>query len=133
MCGNVTGRWLYTFSLSKSNNFLFLVDSGRCAGILGLDAERAVTFAENHDTSQLAIVGGRFGTMTKVLRGYAFILTHPGVPCIYHGDYTRAHVWRTSCSSAVSGEMQASIPRARYKFVRLVGVSMPPLLIASWL
>lgn len=66
----------------QSNNFLFLVDSGRCAGILGLDAERAVTFAENHDTSQLAIVGGRFGRTTKVLRGYAFILTHPGVPCI---------------------------------------------------
>ena len=49
---------------------------------------RAVTFLDNHDTEEAR---GReyaqpFPNGDKSLIGYAFILTHPGIPCIYWSD-----------------------------------------------
>eukprot|EP00929_Paragymnodinium_shiwhaense_P089151 TRINITY_DN49365_c0_g1_i1.p1 TRINITY_DN49365_c0_g1~~TRINITY_DN49365_c0_g1_i1.p1 ORF type:complete len:1423 (-),score=374.72 TRINITY_DN49365_c0_g1_i1:178-4446(-) len=66
---------------------------GKMAGIAGRDPCRSVTFVENHDTVHLAVVGGAFGNNEQVLRGYAIILTHPGTPCVFYGDYARgSHV-----------------------------------------
>uniref|UniRef100_A0A0G4HJ74 Fibronectin type-III domain-containing protein n=1 Tax=Chromera velia CCMP2878 TaxID=1169474 RepID=A0A0G4HJ74_9ALVE len=59
---------------------------GKPQGIIGDDPARAVTFVENHDTSHLEIVGGPFGDAHQVLRGYAYILTHPGTPCVFWPD-----------------------------------------------
>jgi len=73
-----------------SNNFEDLNCNGRLAGIVGRDPARACTFIDNHDTYQLAVVGGCFGNNEQVLRAYALILTHPGVPCVFHWDYVRA-------------------------------------------
>lgn len=79
-----------------SNNFEELNCGGRLAGMVGRDPARACTFIDNHDTYQLAVVGGCFGTNEQVLRAYALILTHPGVPCVFHWDYVRApHVRET--------------------------------------
>jgi len=72
-----------------SNNFEELNEGGRLCGIIGRDPARSCTFIDNHDTYQLAIVGGAFGNNEQVLRAYAFILTHPGVPCVFHHDYVR--------------------------------------------
>jgi len=73
-----------------SNNFEELNCGGRLAGIAGRDPARSCTFIDNHDTYQLAIVGGCFGNNDQVLRAYALILTHPGTPCVFHWDYVRA-------------------------------------------
>merc|ERR1712032_1752676 len=73
-----------------SNNFQALNENGRVCGIAGRDPARSCTFIDNHDTYQLAIVGGAFGNNDQVLRAYAFILTHCGVPCVFHHDYVRA-------------------------------------------
>jgi alpha-amylase len=73
-----------------SNNFEDLNEGGRPCGIMGRDPARSVTFIDNHDTYQLAIVGGAFGNNDQVLRAYAYILTHPGTPCVFHYDYVRA-------------------------------------------
>lgn len=73
-----------------SNNFEELNCGGRLAGIAGRDPARSCTFIDNHDTYQLAIVGGCFGNNDQALRGYALILTHPGVPCVFYWDYVRA-------------------------------------------
>lgn len=79
-----------------SNNFEEMNCGGRLAGMVGRDPARACTFIDNHDTYQLAVVGGCFGTNEQVLRAYAIILTHPGVPCVFHWDYVRApHVAAT--------------------------------------
>jgi len=76
-----------------ANNFEELSCGGKLNGLVGRDPARAVTFVDNHDTYQLAIVGGAFGNNEQVLRGYALLLTHPGVPCVFHFDYVRgAHV-----------------------------------------
>ncbi|KAM0844507.1 hypothetical protein ACQ4PT_056996 [Festuca glaucescens] len=47
-----------------------------------LDAGEAVTFVDNHDTGSTQI-SWPFPS-DKVMQGYAYILTHPGVPCIFY-------------------------------------------------
>jgi alpha-amylase len=67
-----------------SNDFTELAPGGdKLAGVLGEDPKRAVTFVDNHDTSQLPDVGGPFGNDRQIVRGYAFVLTHPGTPTVF--------------------------------------------------
>ncbi|MBF0406038.1 MAG: alpha-amylase [Candidatus Riflebacteria bacterium] len=53
---------------------------GKASGLIGWWPLRAVTFTDNHDT------GSSQGLWPfpaeKMLQGYAYILTHPGVPCV---------------------------------------------------
>lgn len=58
--------------------------------------ERAVTFLENHDTGYRTNDDGtpqpghdhdNFANNWEVEQGYAYILTHPGVPCVYWKHY----------------------------------------------
>ena len=43
---------------------------------------KAVTFIENHDTARKPFEDFP-GDRKRLLQGYAFLLTHPGVPCIF--------------------------------------------------
>jgi alpha-amylase len=54
---------------------------GKAAGLIGWWPERAVTFIDNHDTGSQQSHWPFPGE--KVMQGYAYILTHPGVPCIF--------------------------------------------------
>mmetsp|Transcript_46775 Transcript_46775/g.110328 ORF Transcript_46775/g.110328 Transcript_46775/m.110328 type:complete len:507 (-) Transcript_46775:78-1598(-) len=45
----------------------------------------AVSFLDNHDTA--GDLNDRFGTDEELMMGYAFLLTHPGVPCIFWQDW----------------------------------------------
>ena len=54
--------------------------SGKAAGMIGWMPEKAVTFVDNHDTGSTQKLWP-FPSY-KVMQGYAYILTHPGVPCI---------------------------------------------------
>ena len=58
--------------------------------------QRAVTFLENHDTGYRTNEDGTpqehhefdsFANGWEVEQGYAYILTHPGVPCVYWKHY----------------------------------------------
>ncbi|WP_298954910.1 starch-binding protein [uncultured Nonlabens sp.] len=66
----------------RDNNYSYLVNSGAASGGIGWDSRNYVTFIENHDTP-------RYDTPNNVLNAgnvgqtYAYLLTHPGVPCIY--------------------------------------------------
>ncbi|PFH33379.1 putative Alpha-amylase AMY3 [Besnoitia besnoiti] len=80
----------------ESQNFQELNAYGRINGLIGIEPQLAVTFIENHDTDHLdycSTFGG--GNLDAVLQGYAFILTHPGVPSVYwnhfsdYGQYCR--------------------------------------------
>ena len=55
--------------------------SGKPSGLIGWWPSRAVTFLDNHDT------GSQQGHWPfpgdKVMQGYAYILTHPGIPCLF--------------------------------------------------
>jgi alpha-amylase len=54
---------------------------GKPAGVIGWWPAMSVTFLDNHDTQY-----GHFNqhfSGAEVLQGYAYILTHPGMPCVF--------------------------------------------------
>ncbi len=64
---------------------------GKPSGLIGWWPAKSVTFLDNHDTGPST--GGNGGQnhwpfpSDKVMQGYAYILTHPGVPCVYWVHY----------------------------------------------
>ncbi|KAJ3353180.1 hypothetical protein HDU91_005922 [Kappamyces sp. JEL0680] len=55
--------------------------------VVAWNSSLAVTFTANHDTYR----AGTFGANSaQDIQGYAYILTHPGVPCVFWADYTSA-------------------------------------------
>lgn len=51
-------------------------------GLMGRRPDKAVTFLDNHDTHPPHHDPKQFPD-NRLLEGYAYILTHPGTPCIY--------------------------------------------------
>jgi alpha-amylase len=56
--------------------------NGRQPGVSGVWPEMAVTFIDNHDTGSTQGYWP-FGGASAVMQGYAYILTHPGIPSIF--------------------------------------------------
>lgn len=56
-------------------------------GLIAINKNKSVTFLENHDTGFPQKQFDSFPNNEKVLQGYAYILTHPGVPCVYWKHY----------------------------------------------
>lgn len=54
--------------------------NGKAPGLIGWLLEKAVTFVDNHDTGSMQ--NSWPFPRDKVMQGYAYILTHPGIPCI---------------------------------------------------
>ncbi|HNV70314.1 MAG TPA: alpha-amylase C-terminal beta-sheet domain-containing protein [Candidatus Ozemobacteraceae bacterium] len=54
---------------------------GKASGLIGWWPQRAVTFLDNHDTGSQQNHWPFPGQ--KVMQGYAYILTHPGIPCLF--------------------------------------------------
>lgn len=48
---------------------------------------KAVTIVNNHDLERLVNTGNRIDNLPGRLMAYAYILTHPGYPCIFYSDY----------------------------------------------
>lgn len=72
-----------------SNEYWRLKDgAGKPAGGIGWWAQKMVTFVDNHDTgpSESAGVGQNHWPVPsgKVMEGYAYVLTHPGIPTVYY-------------------------------------------------
>jgi len=69
-------------SAIRDNNYSYLSNNGEASGGIGWDPKNYTTFVENHDTP-------RYDPQNNVLNAgnvgqtYAYLLTHPGVPCIY--------------------------------------------------
>ena len=61
--------------------------NNRPSGLLGWWPANSVTFLENHDTGSSPGSGLKENAWPfpsdKVPAGYAYLLTHPGIPCIY--------------------------------------------------
>lgn len=67
----------------NSGNYAALAGYPGLAGQYGY-ADKAVTFIDNHDTF---VKPGSFVTSDYIMKGYAFILTHPGIPCVFFPHY----------------------------------------------
>nr|CAB3471055.1 unnamed protein product [Digitaria exilis] len=63
-----------------------LIDpNGKAPGVIGWWPEKAVTFVDNHDTGSTQAMWPF--PSDKVIQGYAYILTHPGNPCIFYDHF----------------------------------------------
>ena len=70
----------------ETERYELLADNGRPSGVIGWWPARAVTFVENHDTSPRDpgfILSAPAEYRTQRLMAYAYILTHPGIPCVF--------------------------------------------------
>ncbi|XP_026655889.1 alpha-amylase 3, chloroplastic-like isoform X2 [Phoenix dactylifera] len=61
---------------------------GKPLGVVGWWPSHAVTFIENHDT--VSTMGHWRFPSGKEMQGYAYILTHPGPPAVFH-DHIFSH------------------------------------------
>lgn len=82
----------------EEGNYWRLNDGGNVSGLIKLKPEWAVTFIENHDSEERRWYLHHNGEgdldspmpyfpYSKTLMGYAYILTHPGTPCVYWIDW----------------------------------------------
>lgn len=80
--------------------------SGAPAGAIGWWAQKQVTFVDNHDTgpSESCNVGQNHWPVPcgAVLQGYAYVLTHPGIPSVY-----AAHVYEWNLRAGIRELIQA--------------------------
>ncbi|KAL5211725.1 hypothetical protein ABZP36_022572 [Zizania latifolia] len=60
-------------------------DDGKAPGMIGWWPAKAVTFIDNHDTGSTQHMWPF--PSDKVMQGYAYILTHPGNPCIFYDHF----------------------------------------------
>lgn len=83
-----TTKGLLNQALSANEYGRLRDGSGKPAGGIGWWAQKMVTFVDNHDTgpSQSCGVGQNHWPVPcgKVMQGYAYVLTHPGVPSVYY-------------------------------------------------
>lgn len=57
--------------------------AGKPPGAIGLWPEMSVTFIENHDTEPVRDAGSKRFPDDKIMQGYVYLLTHPGLPCVF--------------------------------------------------
>jgi alpha-amylase len=70
----------------ETERYEILNDNGKPSGLIGWWPMKSVTFVENHDTSPrdpnfIATAPKEY--RIQRLMAYAYILTHPGVPCVF--------------------------------------------------
>ncbi len=89
-----TTKGLLNDALANNNYYRLKDSAGKPAGAIGWWPMKAVTFVDNHDTgpSESCSVGQNHWPVpcTKVMEGYAYILTHPGIPSVY---YSHVYDW----------------------------------------
>jgi alpha-amylase len=73
-------------SAVESDNYSGMMSNGAPSGLIGWWPAKSVTFVENHDTSPrdpTFIANATAEYKAERLLGYVYILTHPGVPCVF--------------------------------------------------
>lgn len=84
-----TTKWQLMLAVER-NEYWRLGDSqGKAIGTIGWWPQRSVTFIDNHDTGPSPGGGQDHWPFpaNKVEQGYAYILTHPGIPTVYWPHY----------------------------------------------
>lgn len=97
----------------NNGNYGALNGNPGLAGQFGY-ADKAVTFVDNHDTF---VKPGSFTNNDNIMKAYAYILTHPGMPCVffphyYGGTYTKENITRTYSSNESAINKLIAVRRA---------------------
>ncbi|XP_019155877.1 PREDICTED: alpha-amylase-like isoform X2 [Ipomoea nil] len=59
--------------------------TGKPSGLIGISPKNAVTFIDNHDTGSTQSYWPF--PKDRVIEGYAYILTHPGIPSVFYDHF----------------------------------------------
>lgn len=78
--------------------------AGKPPGVIGLWPAMAITFVDDHDTADDHPDPQPFGQFDQVLQAYAYILTHPGIPCVF---WTHFFDWGPDMKGKISALVQA--------------------------
>lgn len=107
-----TTKGLLNQALSTNEYWRLRDSAGRPAGAMGWYAQKSVTFVDNHDTgpSESCGVGQNHWPVPcdKVMQGYAYVLTHPGIPSVY---WPHVYDWglRAGIKSLIAARRAAGI------------------------
>ncbi|KAL6767213.1 hypothetical protein ACKKBG_A39070 [Auxenochlorella protothecoides x Auxenochlorella symbiontica] len=82
---DVTTKGVLQAALERGEHWRLRDACGRAPGLVGLWPSRAVTFVDNHDTGSSQ--GHWPFPAHAVAQGYAYCLTHPGTPCVFHDHF----------------------------------------------
>ena len=121
--GTAGGVWAFDFTTKgilqeavRGSYWRLKAGDGRPAGLIGWWPGRSVTFVDNHDTGSLQahwpFPAGREE------EGYAYILTHPGIPCVFWEHYSGSlaepirNLIRARLAGGVHAESPITIDRA---------------------
>lgn len=81
-----TTKGILQEAVNKNEYWRLIDDEKRPPGAIGYWPEKCITFIDNHDTLGQHLWAFSYD-YDKVLIGYAYILTHPGTPCVYIDHY----------------------------------------------
>ena len=89
-----TTKGLLNEALASGNFSHLKDDSGKPQGGIGWWPQKMVTFVDNHDTGPAESCNSGKNVWPvpcdKVMQGYAYILTHPGIPTVF---YPHVYSW----------------------------------------
>lgn len=86
----------------RDNNYSYLAYQGAPAGGIGWDPKNYSTFIENHDTPDYDPVNNVLNG-NNVGQAYAYLLTHPGVPCIF---WSHLYEWGATVQNEIKALIQ---------------------------
>ncbi|GLC54473.1 Alpha-amylase A type-1/2 [Pleodorina starrii] len=93
-------KYILNQSIANEEYWRLADSNGKPPGLIGVRPDKAVTFVANHNTDSVK----RTAPLPPwgYEAGYAYILTHPGVPCVFWD-----HVFGTSSEPAVRAAVGA--------------------------
>jgi len=80
-------RTLLQTAIGQRQFGLLKTIDGKPTGAIGFWPAMCVTFLDDHDTAADHPNADPFGNGDQVVQGYAYILTHPGMPCVFWVHY----------------------------------------------
>lgn len=113
-CGafDFTTKGILNDALANGNYWRLKDTSGSPAGAIGWWPAMSVTFVDNHDTGPAESCGSGQNLWAvpcgSVMEGYAYILTHPGIPSVF---YPHIYNWNleTQIRALISARKSADV------------------------
>lgn len=107
-CGafDFTTKGILNDALANGNYWRLKATDGRPQGALGWWPAMSVTFVDNHDTGPAESCGSGQNLWPtpcgKVMEGYAYILSHPGIPTVFY-----PHIYNWNLKTPIAALMKA--------------------------
>lgn len=113
-CGafDFTTKGILNDALANGNYWRLKGSDGKPQGAIGWWPAMSVTFVDNHDTGPAATCGSGQNLWAapcgSVMQGYAYILTHPGIPTVF---YPHVYDWglKTQIGALIKARKAAGV------------------------